>query len=271
MNRFSHKLKEIWSEVKAVHIIICIFLSWITLPLFMPFGLFVFIWVIILFVLLMVRRSFQKAMILLFGSSYIVVPVFYVILGTISYFEGTAEIRFVGYPSLESRNLDRETRCYKRSSGCSVTGAEFFTHIPNNLTVRTLARIFGPMKGAYTGYYPTNEESLKMLEGKDAVNFSYPVESEEALPEPLRSIYKNDKKFRWELSHCFRKGDPNYTWNVNANNWEIVEVADRITLRFIEIDPHALLFGNIFMRILYDVEKGRTIARYHGDYRNLPQ
>lgn len=49
------------------------------------------------------------------------------------------------------------------ASGCVVTGSEPFTQSPYNLALRILIKTFGPMRGVYSGPYPTSEEAFALI------------------------------------------------------------------------------------------------------------
>lgn len=98
-----------------------------------------------------------------------VVAALYFFLGVADYWNGTACFKTVGYPGSESDNLDPTYRVYWRTSGCRVTGTEFLTHTPNNIAVRIMVRVFGPMRGTYHGPYPTREETREVLRGSEVI------------------------------------------------------------------------------------------------------
>jgi hypothetical protein len=85
--------------------------------------------------------------------------------GVAGYLNGTATLRGAGYPGPEYHNLDPEYRVYRRTSGCLVTGTEILTHIPNNVAIALLTKVFGPMRGTFDGPYPSRAEAKTALQG----------------------------------------------------------------------------------------------------------
>lgn len=118
-----------------------------------------------LFYLLRRRRRLGVGCLLL--SPYLVLAALSLLLGIVSYFAGTAQLRSFGMPGREFDNLDPHWRVYRSTSGCIVDGSEIFTQEPNNAVVKLLFRALGPMRGVYAGPYPSREEAAAYL--KDAV------------------------------------------------------------------------------------------------------
>ena len=79
------------------------------------------------------------------------------------YAMGDVHLRYSGLPETTFHNLDPETRCGKATYGCIVDGSEWITQLPYNTTARLLTACFGYTPGAYTGPYPTEEESRSAL------------------------------------------------------------------------------------------------------------
>ena len=52
---------------------------------------------------------------------------------------------------------------WSNPTAARVTGHEPFTILPNNLVLRALGALFGPMPGGYDGPYPTEEEAFALL------------------------------------------------------------------------------------------------------------
>lgn len=85
-------------------------------------------------------------------------------VGAFGYFTGTAKLWGMGlmrYPT----NVQPATRMQWSSGGCMVTGNEWMTQLPHNLTVMSLFHCFGTMHGAYDGPYPTETDALAALAG----------------------------------------------------------------------------------------------------------
>jgi hypothetical protein len=80
--------------------------------------------------------------------------------GVVGYCRGTAALREVGLPGTTFHNLDPGLRCGRATSGCIDSGNKWVTHLPNNVAVSMMTRLFGPQRGAYTGPYPTEAEAI---------------------------------------------------------------------------------------------------------------
>lgn len=84
--------------------------------------------------------------------------------GVADYLHGTARLRHSGLPGTEFFNLDRQLRCGRTTYGCIVSGDEWLTQVPYNSAVGYLTATLGPMPGAYTGPYPTQDEAISALQ-----------------------------------------------------------------------------------------------------------
>lgn len=109
------------------------------------------------------RVSVRRGLTTVALNPFVVVPAISFLCGVFFYICGTARIQGYGYPGPHFGNLDRELRCYRSTSGCTVSGFEPFTQSPYNLALRILIKTFGPMRGAYTGPYPTSEEAFELI------------------------------------------------------------------------------------------------------------
>ena len=92
----------------------------------------------------------------------------YFLLGVADYWNGTAHLMTVGYPSSELANLDRTYRVPWRTSGCLLTGTEPLTHTPNNIAVRLMVRLFGPIAAAVGFSGSVMEAVVQSAAGPDA-------------------------------------------------------------------------------------------------------
>jgi len=99
-------------------------------------------------------------------TPFLIVPLFSFAWGIGTYFSGTAHMWTIGR-HLSLGNLDPQLRCYWRSSGCIVTGAELFWQVPNNAGIRLMVGNFGPVPGHYHGKYPTRADTWSLLENPD--------------------------------------------------------------------------------------------------------
>jgi hypothetical protein len=78
----------------------------------------------------------------------------------VDYSQGTAYFKSSGLPAPEFHNLDPVVRCFWRSSGCFGEGGELITQLPNNIALKLMGALFGPMPGSYHGEYPTSQEAI---------------------------------------------------------------------------------------------------------------
>ncbi len=78
----------------------------------------------------------------------------------------------MGYPGLELYDVSPRTRLQATSSGCIVFGGEWMLQRPNNLVLAVLTSVFGPMRGAYDGPYPSEGEVEMALRGAFALALS---------------------------------------------------------------------------------------------------
>lgn len=91
-------------------------------------------------------------------------------LGIASYIGGEPHLTGVGLPGPEYYNIDRNTRCFKRSGGCVVTGNEWLFILPNNAAVRLMAFVFGPPRKSYDGPYPAREEAISLTDSAPLIS-----------------------------------------------------------------------------------------------------
>jgi hypothetical protein len=109
------------------------------------------------------RHKVRTGVLLLGLSPLPLIPALAFLGGATTYVAGSAVLKTYGMPDPEFGNLDPQGRCRRRTSGCVVDGSEVFTQGPNNVAVRLMIRLFGPMSGAYTGPYPTRHEAFDAL------------------------------------------------------------------------------------------------------------
>ncbi|MEW4453521.1 hypothetical protein AB1L30_12675 [Bremerella sp. JC817] len=98
-------------------------------------------------------------------------PTLQAMLTTSQYFEGTARLHHLGLRRQEFGTLDRHTRCEHVSLGCIPSGREWILVPTNNITLKVLTAVLGPMAGAYSGPYPTLEEAQQALEAADGLKY----------------------------------------------------------------------------------------------------
>ena len=63
---------------------------------------------------------------------------------------------------MESFNLDRSSRCFRRGGGCVISGNEWVYIFPHNAALRIVSGLFGYPSRSYGGPYPTKEEGLDL-------------------------------------------------------------------------------------------------------------
>lgn len=223
-----------------LNLTICIVFSWITFHKILPVGL---IWCVVLSAYFLRKKEFRYLSFLIAGSPYLAVPLITSILAVTSYFTGQATFKHSGYPALEFFNLNAEYRCYNKPSGCIVTDAEQFWQIPNNLILKGMIKTFGPMKGAYTDFYPTGKESFYILNSSISKSFIFNSKIND-MPDELKGYFNTEKLWN-ELNHRFKK-----------------EHGNNQILKYYIINARALLAGSEEVCVLYDLMQDRCIARY---------
>jgi len=90
--------------------------------------------------------------------------------GAVDYSRGAGRLLTEGLPGPRFYDVDPVYRCQRSNTGCVVTGNEWMTSGSYNLALTTLIRTFGPMKGSYTGPYPTKESCLTALQDAESVD-----------------------------------------------------------------------------------------------------
>lgn len=138
-----------------------LFSSWILWPFGVGILLGLLLWIAAL-VYLFSKKSWLKWY-LFFLSSWITIPTFQVFTATRDYLNGNATFKQTLNLKQKSHNLDPTYRVWSRSSGYLLDGFELLVNIPNNLTVKTLIKVFGYQKNAYIGFYPNYSESKKLI------------------------------------------------------------------------------------------------------------
>jgi hypothetical protein len=75
---------------------------------------------------------------------------------TLDYAHGMVSLRGAGlYGDQAFVSVDRRWRTAVTTSGCQVSGDEWVWALPYNLTAMVWIAVVGPMRGAYTGAYPS--------------------------------------------------------------------------------------------------------------------
>ncbi len=173
------------------------------------------------------------------------------VLAVVSYCRGSARLLTSGLPSLESHNLDPQTRLQRVSSGCLVDGSELVQQVPNNAVVRVLSGLFGPMPGAYDGPFPSLEESEAALSAARSIAW-------QSIRSDLISVGNDRVRVRAglgaALSALMRREAPEDIGDPRAVLWRHRVLL--IELRTSELGARAT------RRILVDARSGKVIAYY---------
>lgn len=143
----------------------------------------------------------RRAALTTLALSPAVLPLVSALFAVGGYLLGTASFLTVGLMGGPAP-VDRVVRCAWRSTGCITSGLDELWSLPNNLTLRALGAVFGPMRGAYDGPWPTDEIIADALARPDAiVSFEHGPELEDHLEDvrvvvggrevllPSRSLY----------------------------------------------------------------------------------
>lgn len=86
-----------------------------------------------------------------------------------SYFMGNAIMMGMGPAGRDYRNLDPVVRCSRTTGGCFPCGNEWARILPNNLAVRSISSLLGPMPGGYQGAYPDEKKAKQLITNGAAV------------------------------------------------------------------------------------------------------
>lgn len=92
--------------------------------------------------------------------------------GLVDYAKGAPKLRYMGLPSMESYNIDPQTRCFSQTGGCVIHGNEWVSQVSHNLGVLALATLFGPPSRSYDGPYPSKEEAFQMAAASPKLDLS---------------------------------------------------------------------------------------------------
>ncbi len=77
---------------------------------------------------------------------------------------GNLVLHDVGMPKTSDLGLDRRYRCRVSTSGCIPIGNEWVFFVAYDFPARLLLGQFGWMPGTYTGPYPTEQETIQVLD-----------------------------------------------------------------------------------------------------------
>ncbi len=127
--------------------------------------------------------------------------------GAFAFLRGDAVEMSYGLPGFKFYNLNRVTRVPRTTSGCMVSGLELFTHSPNNAAISLLTWAAGPMRGAYLGAYPSEDEASVLLEKGEVVSRAELVRQrllpdaegpsvDERMEMPLWATFRDEAEFR---------------------------------------------------------------------------
>ncbi len=82
----------------------------------------------------------------------------------VDYCRGNLVLHDVGMPKTSDLGLDRRYRCRVSTSGCIPIGNEWVFFVAYDFPARLLLGQFGWMPGTYTGPYPTEQETIQVLD-----------------------------------------------------------------------------------------------------------
>jgi hypothetical protein len=254
------------SGLISVLVIVSTILSWLTLPYFFPYGIVPFGFFFILSLILLVRKKFVIVATLICLSPYIILSIYSACNAAYGYCAGTATLMGVGRPTLRSKSLDRDYRYYRSSSGCMVWGFELFTHLPNNLQLMAMSKLLGPMRGVYSGYYPTKSEAINLLSKEDTSQFLFspdflysPDDYEyDIIPPIIMGLIKSDRQIADTICLLHTRMDHHHTNHNNSTSRNV----KTIKLGFRDLNSSAILIGNEYEQILYDIKNKKVIAYY---------
>jgi hypothetical protein len=112
-----------------------------------------------------VIAGFRLPWLLNLGALLLLPSLFAASWGHACYWLGCARMHGMGlYRPLISTGLDRETRVPHTTGGCLVSGGEWMVTAPNNFAVYLNTKLFGFMRGTYTGPWPSADESRAALQ-----------------------------------------------------------------------------------------------------------
>lgn len=138
---------------------------WLSTLLFTPFDIAAVLFLLYVVVRLSTRRRYLLIVLCVLLTPFTI----FAFEGFADYQTGSARLRYMGYPGPEFYNPDPELRCGRSTGGCLVNGTEWLLHEPYNLSVMLMIKLFGPMRGSYTGPYPSREEAVTALDGATAL------------------------------------------------------------------------------------------------------
>lgn len=147
-----------------VHCVSALLITW-TLSALSVLSVLGFVVWLVCITLAACHRRFRLALLACVASPY-AVAFFFALL---SYASGTGSIMGTGHPAW-TYALDRYTRAPPTTSGCIVSGNEWVWQESNNLALRMMATLFGPMPGSYQGPYPTAAEATDTLANADVAS-----------------------------------------------------------------------------------------------------
>jgi hypothetical protein len=112
----------------------------------------------------LMRRRYLAAALVILCSPFM--PAF--AMGVVNYWQGNARLQ--SGPRSRFCNPDPELRCPRRSdTSCFLTGFEYMREPTYDVGVRMMTKMFGPMRGTYTGPYPTEMEAQAALQSAEVV------------------------------------------------------------------------------------------------------
>lgn len=179
------------------------------------------------------------------------------------YFRGTATFQTMGLPGITTFNPDRTYRCQWSTGGCLVNGNEWITQDPANLTLRTLVWLFGPMRGSYTGPYPTEDESLAAITSDSAVTLPADSISSDKIDVGGTSV-RLDAGIGKRLLETFGRYDP------LDGHFELKAALWQSSVLLIGLPPDPKVEEGHAGVVAIDVNAGRPFAYYGTTWQRFP-
>lgn len=187
------------------------------------------------------RRSVRLTLLTCFASPYAIAFFF----ALPSYVSGTGSIQGTGHRS-QTYALDRYTRAPRSTIGCIVSGNEWVWQEPNNLALRMMAALFGPLPGSYRGPYPTAAEA------RDTLASAHLALLDEGSVEFAGTTVALSKELSGWAEDCL-------------TDIGIPREGGRLGLRAAITDSGVLVLGNATATVMIQPESGRALS-YDGQF-----
>jgi|GEM_PF-1719417 energy-coupling factor transporter transmembrane protein EcfT len=101
------------------------------------------------------------------------------IFNTISYMKGNASLDAMGYMGRGLPRYNVEYRMYLHQGSCIRSAPIDIPDLYGNFYLKSLVKIFGYQKGAFTGYFPTKEEIKTFIKNTKFKESNFDLEEKE--------------------------------------------------------------------------------------------